>query len=144
MKLSSYIPQSFAPAFDYIRLFAATTLGYDTPSTDATEVSRVRQSLSDTEVVLREAEERFESAQRDLEDLFKPDGFGKDGEWKKLDGLCLEKDTGEYVPPARQIYSFLSFPQVYVRGLPLWGSKTKGKYRWFRAVPRPLHFLEER
>ena len=41
----------------------------------------------------------FENAQRELEDLFKPDRFGKDGEWKKLDRLCLEKDTGEYVLP---------------------------------------------
>ena len=25
------------------------------------------------------------------------DGFGKQGEWKKLEGTCLEKDMGEYV-----------------------------------------------
>jgi hypothetical protein len=25
------------------------------------------------------------------------EGFGKNGEWKKLEGTCLEKDTGEYV-----------------------------------------------
>ncbi|KAG1753222.1 glucosidase II beta subunit-like-domain-containing protein [Suillus lakei] len=29
-------------------------------------------------------------------DLFDPDGFGSEGEWKKLDGMCLSKDTGEY------------------------------------------------
>ena len=59
----------------------------------------MRQLLSDTEAALREAEDKFESAQRDLEDLFRPGGFGKDGEWKKLDRLCLEKDTGECVLP---------------------------------------------
>jgi len=24
------------------------------------------------------------------------DGYGREGEWKKLEGTCLEKDTGEY------------------------------------------------
>ena len=57
----------------------------------------MRQSLSDAEAALREAEDKLKNDQRDLEDLFKPDRFGKDGEWKKLDRLCLEKDTGEYV-----------------------------------------------
>ena len=70
----------------------------------------MRQSLSDTEVALREAEDKFESAQRDLEDLFSPDRFGKDGEWKKLDGLCLEKNTGEYVLPDPCDLRFLIFP----------------------------------
>jgi len=59
----------------------------------------MRQSLSDAETALRGAEDQLKNAQRDLEDLFKPNRFGKDGEWKKLDGLCLERDTGEYVLP---------------------------------------------
>jgi len=59
----------------------------------------MRQSLSDAQAALREAEDKLENAQRDLEDLFKPDRFGKDGQWKKLDRSCLEKDTGEYVLP---------------------------------------------
>jgi protein kinase C substrate 80K-H len=108
--ISSYIPHFFAPAFDYIRSFASTILGYSPPPTDAAEVSRVRQSLSDAETALREAEDEFKNAQRDLEDLFKPDRFGQDGEWKKLDKLCLEKDTGEYVLPSTVGYtvSYLS------------------------------------
>ena len=69
----------------------------------------MRQLLSDTEAALREAEDKFESAQRDLEELFRPDGFGKDGEWKKLDGLCLEKDTGECVLPTLSDMPFLIF-----------------------------------
>ena len=103
--VSSYIPHFFVPAFDYIRSFASTILGYDPPPTDAAEVSRVRQSLSDAETALREAEDEFKNAQRDLEDLFKPDRFGQNGEWKKLDKLCLEKDTGEYVLPATVGYT---------------------------------------
>ncbi len=30
-----------------------------------------------------------------MEDIFHPVGFGYEGEWKKVDGMCLEKDTGE-------------------------------------------------
>jgi len=96
LNFSSYLPHSFAPAFNYIRAFFATILGHDSLPTDAAEVSQVRQSLSNAETTLREAEDKLKNAQRDLEDLFKPDRFGKDGEWKKLDRLCLEKDTGEY------------------------------------------------
>ena len=74
----------------------------------------MRQSLSNAETALREAEDKLKNAQRDLGDLFKPDRFGKDGEWKKLDGLCLEKDTGEYVLSAISRTQFLIFPQIYV------------------------------
>jgi hypothetical protein len=37
------------------------------------------------------------TANEDLLDIFDPEGFGPEGEWKKLDGMCLSKDTGEYV-----------------------------------------------
>lgn len=112
LDFSSYIPHSFAPAVGYIRTFVTTIFGRNSHSIDAAEVSRVRQSLSNAENSLREAEDKLRNAQRDLEDLFKRERFGKDGEWKKLDGLCLEKDTGEYVQPAIfLIHGFLSFPR---------------------------------
>lgn len=91
------IPESFLPIFNYIRTFVTTVLGHGSLPTDAAEVSRVRQSLSDSETALRETEDKLKNAERDLGDLFKPERFGQDGEWKKLDGVCLEKDTGEYV-----------------------------------------------
>lgn len=97
LDFTSYIPQSFLPIVDYIRTFVTTILGHNPLSTDATEVSHVRELLSDTETALREAEDELKNAQRDLEDLFKPERFGQDGEWKKLDRVCLEKDTGECV-----------------------------------------------
>ena len=97
--LSSYVPPSLAPAFDSIRSFTSAVLGYSSSSIDAAELSRVRQLLSEYETALREAEDKLENAKRELEDLFKPDRFGKNGEWKKLDRLCLEKDAGECVLP---------------------------------------------
>jgi len=95
LNVDSYISRTFAPALDYIRSFIST-IDPNPPSTDATDVSQLRQLLSDAETDHREAEEKLKNAQQDLEDLFKPTRFGKDGEWKKLDQLCLEKDTGGY------------------------------------------------
>lgn len=65
-----------------------------------TEASRTRQVLSDAEHSLRLTQDELQTAREDLSDLFDPTGFGAAGEWKKLDGLCLEKDTGECVPSA--------------------------------------------
>lgn len=104
-----------------------TALGRNPPPVDATDASRLRQLLSDAEAGLREAEEELKNAQQDLEDLFKPERFGKNGEWKKLDKLCLEKDTGEYVLPTVPRIQLFTFHQIHVRGLPLWGGKAKGK-----------------
>ena len=111
MNLAAYVSHTFAPAVNYIRSLTSTILGQDLSSAEATDVSRLRQLLSDTENGLAEAEERLKNAQRDLEDLFRPDRFGKEGEWKKLDKLCLEKDTGEYVLPIHtpDIQLFISF-----------------------------------
>lgn len=39
----------------------------------------------------------METAENDAKEIFNVHGFGAKGEWKKLDGTCLEKDTGEYV-----------------------------------------------
>jgi len=33
----------------------------------------------------------------EITEIFNIHGFGAKGEWKKLDGACVEKDTGEYV-----------------------------------------------
>jgi len=96
LNLPSYIPQPFLPIFTYIYTFVTTVVGHNPLSTNTAEVSQVRESLSDAETALREAEDKLKNAQRDLEDLFKPERFGQDGEWKKLEGACLEKDTGEY------------------------------------------------
>lgn len=61
------------------------------------ESNRARQALSDTENSLKLTRDEEQTARNDFSDLFDPDGFGPEGEWKKLDGLCLEKDTGELV-----------------------------------------------
>lgn len=61
------------------------------------EANQARQALSDAEHSLKLTREEEQTARDDLSDLFDLDGFGPEGEWKKLDGVCLEKDTGESV-----------------------------------------------
>lgn len=60
------------------------------------ESTRARQALTDAESALARSKSDQSSAQESLDSLFKLSGFGAEGEWKKLDQTCLEKDTGEY------------------------------------------------
>lgn len=60
-----------------------------------TDSSKARQVLTDAENKLNDLKRDQERAKEDIEDIFNPEGFGSEGEWKKLDGMCLEKDTGE-------------------------------------------------
>ena len=64
---------------------------------DITDATRTRQVLSDAEHSLKLTQDELQTTREDLSDLFDPKGFGAKGEWKKLDGLCLEVDTGECV-----------------------------------------------
>lgn len=34
-------------------------------------------------------------AQKDIAEVFSPEAFGVEGEWKKLDNTCIEKKFGE-------------------------------------------------
>lgn len=51
--------------------------------------------MSDAEHSLKLTEDEVKEARTGLDNLFNPEWFGREGEWKKLDGLCLAKDTGE-------------------------------------------------
>ncbi len=58
---------------------------------------KAREAFNSVEHSLNLAKKELEEAENSLGELFDPTGFGKQGEWKKLDGTCLSKDTGEYV-----------------------------------------------
>jgi protein kinase C substrate 80K-H len=62
-----------------------------------TESNSARKALSEAEHSLKLTRDEAKDANQDILDLFDPDGYGVEGEWKKLDDLCLKKDTGEYV-----------------------------------------------
>jgi protein kinase C substrate 80K-H len=57
--------------------------------------SRAQQAYQEAENALKRMNSEKETKENDVKDIFNIDGFGAKGEWKKLDGTCLEKDTGE-------------------------------------------------
>jgi protein kinase C substrate 80K-H len=52
-------------------------------------------SYNDAESDLSRMRRDRENAQKALSELFDPAHFGSQGEWKKLDQQCLQKDSGE-------------------------------------------------
>ncbi|THH27716.1 hypothetical protein EUX98_g6470 [Antrodiella citrinella] len=60
------------------------------------DTGRARKALTDAEHSLKLAQDEIGNARTDLERLFSPEWYGREGEWKKLDNLCISKDTGDY------------------------------------------------
>ena len=59
--------------------------------------SRALQQLTDAERELESLISDKEKVEGEALEIFNVHGFGAEGEWKKLDGTCLEKDAGECV-----------------------------------------------
>ncbi|KAG8218281.1 glucosidase II beta subunit-like protein-domain-containing protein [Butyriboletus roseoflavus] len=98
--ITAYLPDSLIPHYVSLRDTVLSWLkgfGIGSGRSDASEeANQARQALSDVEHGLKLTREEEQTARDDLSNLFNPDWFGSEGEWKKLDGLCLEKDTGDY------------------------------------------------
>jgi hypothetical protein len=80
----------------------ARSLGYTSPLVKCidgnVESARAQEAFHEAERSLKLTVEEKSKAEEELADLFSPEGFGLEGEWKKLEGTCLELDTGECVP----------------------------------------------
>lgn len=59
------------------------------------ESTHARDALRDAERKFNDVRREKEKAEEELSRLFDPTWYGPQGEWKKLAGTCLEKDTGE-------------------------------------------------
>jgi len=100
--ITAYLPDSLVPHYITIRDNVLSWLkvfgisGGESNASASEEANQARQALSDAEHSLKLTREEEQTARDDLSDLFDPDGFGPEGEWKKLDGLCLELDAGDY------------------------------------------------
>ncbi|THH10557.1 hypothetical protein EW146_g8342 [Bondarzewia mesenterica] len=98
--VSSYIPDALIPQYEALResiISWLMTLGVvPKAATGAASDSRTREAYNDAEHSLSLTRKELEKAQGDLAKLFDPTWFGAEGEWKKLDGLCISKDTGDY------------------------------------------------
>ncbi|EPQ59687.1 hypothetical protein GLOTRDRAFT_98561 [Gloeophyllum trabeum ATCC 11539] len=98
--LAAYLPDALVPQYEtfretvisWLRTLGIVHRGVD----DSGENTKLRQSLTEAEQALRRAENDKKKAEDDLSDLFDPEGYGAQGEWKKLEGTCLEKDVGDY------------------------------------------------
>lgn len=118
--LSSYIPDSILPYYEEFRDTLVSwmqTLGITSTEVDSsagiavvlssthrglfrptlTDATHARQALTDAEAALASAKAEKKKAEEGAAELFNIHGFGAEGEWKKLDGTCLEKNTGECV-----------------------------------------------
>lgn len=122
--LSNYIPDPLTESFDFLRsglvywlvklgvIEKTTTLK---PSSNANRTSNrlinrpfrlltntlvlsgspaSRDALHKAEETLKSAEAAFSSATASLGEM--ADKFGPEGEWKKLENSCIDKDLGEY------------------------------------------------
>ena len=65
--------------------------------TQPTDTSKTQKALTEAENALSRTKKDREDKERDLARLFDPEWFGAQGEWKKLDRTCLEKEVGECV-----------------------------------------------
>ncbi|KAI0737137.1 endoplasmic reticulum protein [Irpex lacteus] len=76
--LSAYIPDALQPQYESFH------------------TSRAKQALDEAERSLATATREKSKSEESLSRLFNPEWFGRDGEFKKLDNTCLEKNTGDY------------------------------------------------
>ncbi|KAF8171838.1 glucosidase II beta subunit-like-domain-containing protein [Pholiota molesta] len=99
-ELSSYLPDSVLPVYEDVKETLVSWLqklgvvsGDDSSAADS---SRAQQAFHDAENDLNGLKHDKENAEKAAKEIFDVKKFGPKGEWKKLDGTCLEKDTGDY------------------------------------------------
>ncbi|KAG6861374.1 hypothetical protein C0995_000780 [Termitomyces sp. Mi166 len=97
---TAYLPDSFIPQYEEITRTLVSWLAKlgivredETASTDS---SRARQNFVNAENALKSARDEKKQAEDDLAEVFNIHGFGRDGEWKKLDDHCMRIDQGDY------------------------------------------------
>ena len=114
--LSAYLPDSLLPQYEMVKEYVVSLLemlgiakAVESSAcmykfliclsrpTDMrlTDTSKARDAFRKAENSLNIAKKEKEDAEKALNRIFDPEWYGKDGEWKKLDGLCLERDTVE-------------------------------------------------
>ncbi|KAF8164847.1 glucosidase II beta subunit-like-domain-containing protein [Crassisporium funariophilum] len=99
-ELTSYLPDTILPHYEDFKDGLLSWLHkfgiIREPDSSAADSSRARQALLDAENDYERMKVEREKWDNDIKEIFNVDGFGAEGEWKKLDGTCLEKDTGDY------------------------------------------------
>jgi len=98
--LSAYLPDALLPQYEFLRDYIVSVLesvGVAKGNRNvAADTSKARTAHQSAENDLRNKRDEKDDVEGELSSLFDPEWYGRDGAWKKLDELCLEKDTGEY------------------------------------------------
>lgn len=96
-RLDDYVPDKWRPLYDnykkqFVDFLVRTGVVYAPVSdgSDRPELMRARTAHTDLVDELHRAEDRLEDVKKQLEK-----DWGRDWEWRKLDGTCIEKDAGE-------------------------------------------------
>ncbi|KAF5357648.1 hypothetical protein D9758_007540 [Tetrapyrgos nigripes] len=97
--IASYLPDSVVPQYEDFKdiLLGWMAMFGIIREQEGADTSRARQALQDAENALNKVKREKENAEQDIQKIFDPTMFGAEGEWKKLDGTCLEYPSGDYV-----------------------------------------------
>ncbi|CAA7269005.1 unnamed protein product [Cyclocybe aegerita] len=100
--LQGYLPDSAIPVYEDIKDTLVSWLQKlgiirSDDSAAAADSTRARQAFHDAERALGQLKSDKSNKEKDANEIFSIEGFGAEGEWKKLDGTCIEKDEGEYI-----------------------------------------------
>jgi len=103
MEISSYLPDSWLPVYVSIRtglLQILHTVGIVTGSASrekSEQAAAALQGFNDAESELSRLHRQKGDTTKTLGELFDPKHFGAQGEWKKLENTCLERESGDYI-----------------------------------------------
>ncbi|CAE6522222.1 unnamed protein product [Rhizoctonia solani] len=94
--IQAYVPDALAPAFLHVKTWFTGSSRASTADETSEATVNARNAHNSAVNALRNSERELKDSEEALTKLEGGGHYGKDGEWKKLDGTCLEKDTGEY------------------------------------------------
>ncbi|OSX60577.1 hypothetical protein POSPLADRAFT_1148504 [Postia placenta MAD-698-R-SB12] len=101
LDLTAYIPDSLLPHYQaftdtLMAWLEALGIAQGPASADSPDTSKARQAYTNAENSLNAKKQELQRTQEELTRMFDPEWFGSEGEWKRLQGVCLSKDTGDY------------------------------------------------
>ncbi|TRM68562.1 glucosidase II beta subunit-like-domain-containing protein [Schizophyllum amplum] len=100
--IAAYLPDSVIPAYEDFKdalVILLQTFGIISPQTDrpsSADTSKSRQALLAAEKAVTKVQKELKDADDQLGRLNDPAGYGPEGEWKKLQDLCISREMGDY------------------------------------------------
>ncbi|PFH50340.1 hypothetical protein AMATHDRAFT_193421 [Amanita thiersii Skay4041] len=99
--IAHYIPDAFISQFEDLKETFVSWLQkfgiIPAQSRPASDSSRAHQALTAAENELKKIQNQHDTGEDEYTKLTEKNYFGTRGEWKKLDGTCLETTSGEYI-----------------------------------------------